>query len=409
MHVVAVSILTYLMLVTGKIDIMESVNSCRVCHSDINTKYQRSIHSQIKINCTFCHGGDASDFTFSSMSRAKGFKGKISRSKIPLLCAECHSNSEMMLQYGNFFDQYRIYTGSQHGKLLRNGDTKVAVCTDCHGVHDISKVSEPDSSANWRNIPQTCARCHSDQNYMKQYGIPVGQFEQYRGSIHGILRLEKGDMHSPGCPDCHGSHGAVPPGVREVENICGRCHVLQQKNFMLSPHHDAFAKKKFKECTTCHGSHGIKQVDISLFMENSSSTQGKGCFSCHGEGSQERKVAEEIVKIFKELKEKIEIAERMTSIAQQKGFDVDEEKVKIDEAYSRFNEFRPVTHTLSMELIREKAEDVEVLTGDVQEMVEAKLIEWRDRRVTLAINIIIFLAVIILLYIIRRRMLKNGI
>jgi hypothetical protein len=36
----------------------------------------------------------------------------------------------------------------------------VALCTDCHGVHDISKVNEPGSRVLRANLVKTCARCH---------------------------------------------------------------------------------------------------------------------------------------------------------------------------------------------------------------------------------------------------------
>lgn len=384
-------------------------NSCRICHSDINSEYRKSIHYEREVDCITCHGGNPDDLTFSSMSRANGFKGKIKREKIPGLCASCHSDSERMLQFGHFYDQYNIYKGSRHGKLLSRGDTKVAVCTDCHGVHNIRRVRDPSSSAYWKNIPQTCARCHSNQEYMKQYAIPVGQFEKYKESVHGRLRLEKGDMRSPGCPDCHGSHGAAPPGVTEVENVCGKCHVLERKNFMMSPHRKALAQKKLKECITCHGSHGTYETGDDLFTRGSKENNGMGCLACHQESTQEYQVGMRILSIFKRTEESIKEAEQMTEKARQKGFDIDEELLKIDEARSRLNELKPVTHTLSVQLINEGAENAEVLAKDVQEMVHAKMIEWRDRRVTLGINIALFVTVIALLYVIRRRILKDGI
>ena len=47
------------------------------------------------------------------------------------------------------------------------GDTKVAVCIDCHSVHDIRPPSDPRSTVNPVNVAKTCSRCHSDAAYMK--------------------------------------------------------------------------------------------------------------------------------------------------------------------------------------------------------------------------------------------------
>jgi hypothetical protein len=37
-----------------------------------------------------------------------------------------------------------------------------AVCTDCHGVHDILKADDPKSSVNPANLLATCQKCHPD-------------------------------------------------------------------------------------------------------------------------------------------------------------------------------------------------------------------------------------------------------
>ena len=43
-------------------------------------------------------------------------------------------------------DQLSQYHTSVHGKLLREGRYKVAVCTDCHSVHDLRPPSDPRST-----------------------------------------------------------------------------------------------------------------------------------------------------------------------------------------------------------------------------------------------------------------------
>ena len=98
-------------------------------------------------------------------------------------------------------DQFSQYQTSVHGKLLAKGDTKVAVCIDCHGVHDLRPASDPRSKIRPLNVAQTCARCHSDAEYMHGYGIPTDQYGQLQkeraprsdGSARGLER--------PGVPD----------------------------------------------------------------------------------------------------------------------------------------------------------------------------------------------------------------
>jgi hypothetical protein len=41
------------------------------------------------------------------------------------------------------------------------GTGPVAVCTDCHGIHDITKVDDPNSTVMQANLVKVCQRCHA--------------------------------------------------------------------------------------------------------------------------------------------------------------------------------------------------------------------------------------------------------
>ena len=45
-------------------------------------------------------------------------------------------------------------------------------------------------------------------------------------------RWSKGnDLSAPTCNDCHGNHGAAPPGVGSIVNVCGTCHAVFAEKF----------------------------------------------------------------------------------------------------------------------------------------------------------------------------------
>ena len=131
----------------------QAVNSCLDCHSGMDGKLQvtaekfsQDIHGQKGLTCTNCHGGDSTSYDpAEAMNRNKGWKGKIDRKQIPLLCGSCHSNPALMRTYNPSLrtDQLDQYHTSVHGKRLATGDSKVAVCVDCHSVHDIRPPSDP--------------------------------------------------------------------------------------------------------------------------------------------------------------------------------------------------------------------------------------------------------------------------
>jgi hypothetical protein len=72
-----------------------------------------------------------------------------------------------MSKYGLDASVYDLYKLSWHGvdvevfqarwpNLWHNS----AVCTDCHGVHEILKTEDPDSLVNPKNLLATCQKCH---------------------------------------------------------------------------------------------------------------------------------------------------------------------------------------------------------------------------------------------------------
>ncbi len=395
---------TALVIALALLSLPAEKNSCGVCHGASQVEYGKGIHREKGIACTDCHGGNPADMTMGAMSKGRGFTGKIARADIPRLCARCHSDVSMMLQYGNYVDQFAIYKESVHGKLLYGkGDTRVAVCTDCHGVHEIRRANDPLSTVYKLNVPMTCAKCHSDKELMASYGIPTDQFEKYKESVHGVLRLEKRDLRSPGCPECHGVHGAHPPGVTEVFNICGQCHFRQRDYFQKSPHFKAMVENKINECASCHGSHGIRRPTHDLYLEGAPGN-GRGCLTCHPKGSPEAQRGERIRGALMDAERAIAGAEQEIELARVKGFEVDEERVKVEEARAKVTEALPATHSLSVGLVEDYAKTAQMNATEVKELVLAKIVEYKDRRVMFISYIVLFLLVVGLLLVMRRRL-----
>ena len=128
-------------------------DSCLSCHSvlgdDPSKGFADDIHHVRGLSCAACHGGDATvDDMEKSMNRAKGYRGVPKRTEIPQICARCHSDAAFMRNYNPSLrtDQLQQYRTSVHGRRLAQGDTQVAVCTDCHSVHGIRPASNPLSS-----------------------------------------------------------------------------------------------------------------------------------------------------------------------------------------------------------------------------------------------------------------------
>ena len=81
-----------------------------------------------------------------------------------------------------------------------------------------------------------------------------------RRSVHWAAMTAKGDLSAPTCNSCHGNHGAVPPGVNWVGNVCGQCHTVQADLFKSSVHAKAFTEMGTPGCATCHENHAIRRA-----------------------------------------------------------------------------------------------------------------------------------------------------
>ena len=148
-----------------------SNSDCLDCHTDPhNTRvvngvkiplavfptnsFQRSVHSALE--CTDCH---------------TGVKELVHDANLPPPdCSGCHEK------------EAKDYATSIHGMSHAMGASGAANCWDCHGSHGILPVKDPSSPVFKLNLPQTCAKCHSNA------GLTQGISDQAPGgrvAIHG--------------------------------------------------------------------------------------------------------------------------------------------------------------------------------------------------------------------------------
>lgn len=334
-------------------------NSCLTCHSEIKVEYLESVHTGFGVTCVDCHGGDPTTLEIQKAHALEAFfRGTPQRTEIPELCASCHSDPVKMKPYGLRTGQYAEYQTSQHGKLLAQGDTRVAVCTDCHTAHRILPAWEPRSTVHADNIPSTCARCHSDTKLMEPYGIPTNQFEGFRQSVHGKALLEQGNMKAPSCATCHGTHGAAPPGVENVSKVCGACHSNERSYFNASPHKKPMDEQRISECASCHSNHQIEPTDRKLF--------DTVCTHCHSAGSSEQLVGQKIKTLLVAADESLREATQLLEQAQQKAVDVSAYRSRLIEAQSYFLQALPVQHSLDIVHIEELTRRAKSIADDVR-------------------------------------------
>ncbi len=239
--------------------------------------YAASVHGVRGTTCVQCHK-DISGYPHPTLEADTLREFTVQQNQRD--CRTCHAND------------YQATSDSVHQVARDEGNLNAAVCTDCHGAHDVNATSISRSE-----VPELCGNCHSQI------------FETYKTSVHGGALLEEGNPDTPTCTDCHGIHEVKGPSQDAAQDqfrlfsplICAKCHTDKalMKKYGLNPYvyqtyisdfHGTtvtlFEKVAPDQqtnkpvCIDCHGVHDIRRTDdpkSTVIQQNLLST----CQRCH--------------------------------------------------------------------------------------------------------------------------------
>jgi Cytochrome c3 len=160
------------------------------------------------LGCLDCHGEDAFPHDGPTPSNRREY-----RLQMVETCFGCHEEQNVELLNG------------LHEQAIAAGETGAAVCTDCHGAHDVQRVAaEPGLVAG------ICGDCH------------VVTLAEWRESPH----LDIGPL---GCATCHSPHSQQIRVGPTPSDLCMNCHEPLPESFVHQQHRtDAYTA----QCTDCH-------------------------------------------------------------------------------------------------------------------------------------------------------------
>jgi predicted CXXCH cytochrome family protein len=386
--------------------------SCIECHSTREGElrapaatFKHDIHNEFGLSCQDCHGGNPSANDVD-LAHDRSFKGAPKRVEIPEFCGGCHANAAYVRNFNPSLrvDQLSEYWTSRHGQRLKQGDTKVAVCTDCHGVHGIQTAKYPKSPIFPWNVSATCGRCHANPEYMKPYGIPTSQLDDYKQSVHAQALFDHKDLGAPTCNDCHGNHGAFPPAVKSIASICRQCHPSTGDLFSKSPHKKAFDEMDISECEACHGNHKILPPSNLMLGTGKESV----CLQCHESGSKGFIAAEAYRELLDGFETRLRQDAAVLAEAEKKGVEVGEPKFRLQDLNTILISAKNLTHDLNLVEIKAKLGEGDRILAEVQKAGAQALEEAKFRRQGLVV-VTFFLALFALaLYLKIRSMRAPG-
>lgn len=373
-------------------------NSCIECHQGIGDprvtspaeRFPQDIHLAKGILCQNCHGGDPTNFDLQgSMNPAKGFIGKPKHEAIPDLCGKCHSSAAYMKKFNPTIrvDQVQEYFSSVHGKQLRSGDQKVATCVSCHDVHKIRAIKDQQAWTYPVKVVDTCGRCHGDAPYMQGYKIATDVVEKYKRSVHYESLTKKGDLGAPTCNVCHGNHGATPPGVDSVANVCGTCHSLTADFFNRSPHKKAFAAMGLAPCVTCHSNHDVMKTTDTMVGTDEKAV----CVNCHDPKSAGYQKAAAIRSSLDELRGAVQRAAAILDQAEHAGMEVSQAKFELRGASDALLKTRATVHQFDPAAIQKLSDEgVQIANKMYEKGVKAlEDLKFRHRGLWISVGIIL--------------------
>jgi predicted CXXCH cytochrome family protein len=157
---------------SGRAEKIQSGRRCEKCHAEIFKIYASSIHGRALIEnhnqdvpiCVDCH-------TAHSIVDPRTLDY---RENTPEICGSCHAKKEIMEKYGLSTAVVKTYLSDFHGVTLglykkqkdelHKPGRPIAVCTDCHGVHNICSARYVDKKTIKANLVKKCQKCHINAN-----------------------------------------------------------------------------------------------------------------------------------------------------------------------------------------------------------------------------------------------------
>lgn len=358
--------------------------------------FQDDAHAAAGLTCVACH---------TTRAGSAGAYEARPRTAIAPLCATCHSDPAYMRRFDPQVrvDQFLQYQTSAHGRRMATGDARVATCTDCHGAHGVKPVSDARSPVAPLNVTTTCGRCHGDAARMALFGRDPAPPDDWSASVHAAALLKRGDTSAPTCASCHGSHGATPPGVSSVANVCAQCHLREAELFRSSPKQAIFDAIGQAECLVCHNNHRIEPpADAWVGLE-----EGTVCAQCHDQTANGAQTIRDIRQTLERLSGAISGADAILTRAERAGMLVDDGRSALRDAREHQVQSRVLVHAFAAAPFAERAVAGVGSARRAQAAGEAALQELQVRRGGLAVATLLILGFLVTLGLKIRRLPGN--
>ncbi|MFZ5433154.1 MAG: cytochrome c3 family protein [Calditrichota bacterium] len=246
--------------------------ACTDCHADLAAT-EDFPHGPVRhVDCGTCHEDAMKAFMegFFKKLNEMGYRG------IPA-CSDCHGMHQMSKRADTrrvcgicHRAELKALEASIHGP--EGAGAEQLVCTSCHEPHFKSRRSTM-SALDWEMmLVKGCMRCHKSETH------------DYQESKH-YATIAAGDTSAPVCITCHDYHAVLSPqnpaaatSTERLDNLCATCH----RGYDQTLHRKDEADPRLMTCVACHTGHRTQMdrtTEGAVFRETLPAT----CNRCHGD------------------------------------------------------------------------------------------------------------------------------
>ena len=187
-------------------------------------------------------------------------------------------------------------------------------------------------------------------------------------------------MSAPTCNDCHGNHGATPPGVGSVANVCGTCHAVFAAKFQASVHAQIFDKA----CVECHSNHAVLKPSDAML----GSTGHAVCATCHsGADDKGAAAADAMHGQFEQLETGIRRSAALINRVKNAGIEVSDQELALREASTKLTLARTEMHGFDPAKVAPIIAEGTTIVASVDAAGERGAAELQFRRRGLAVSL----------------------
>jgi cytochrome c2 len=208
-------------------------------------------------------------------------------------------------------------------------------------------------------------------------GRPEDGPHRYLSSVHAQELLDRGNPRAPTCVNCHGVHGAAPPGAGDIDKVCGHCHTAERRYFTSGPHLEGMVKAGLPECVACHGAHAVAPAQPQRLAAE--------CARCHGAGSSQESLGGRLWIEYQAAASRIDEAAALVTKADAIPIQTEDYRARLEEARTYLREALPAAHAVDEQTVSGLTGRARAVGAEVASEIHGKLGHLQARQVGLVV------------------------